>query len=293
MKFSSTGSLASMAGKTCLVTGGTSGIGKVTAEALARAGASVWIVGRDADRCRSTVDSIRQSTGNSKVDAIVGDLSSQAEIRQVAEAVKQKCPRLDVLINNAGAMFPKKVESVDGIEMTWALNHLGYFLLTNLLLDRLRASAPARIVNVASGAHKSIRALDFDDLESKRGYRAFRVYSQSKLANILFTVELAKRLAKTGVTANSLHPGFVFTRFFEDKGRLGWVIKQLARVIAISPEAGSATTIHLATSLEVNGVSSRYFAKCKIAEPSPTSQDAEAARELWEISAKMTGLSSE
>ena len=282
--------IPSMAGKTCVVTGATSGIGAVTAEALARAGASVLIVGRNRGRCATTVGQIIQATGNPSVTAHVAELSSQAEVRRLAGEIRQQCPRLDVLVNNAGAWFPKRSESADGIEMTWALNHLGYFLLTNLLLDTLKASAPARVVNVASDAHKGPRGIHWADVQSTRDYRAFRAYSQSKLANVLFTRELARRLEGTGVTANVLHPGFVYTGFFDGEGPVVWMIRQLARAVAISPEAGARTPIHLATSAEVEGVSGAYFVREKAVEPSAAARDPEAARRLWLISAEMTSL---
>ncbi len=280
-----------MAGKTCLVTGATAGIGAVTAEALARCGASMILVGRDPMRCDATVKALRLATGNLEIRSIVADMSSQSEVRRLANEVKELYPRLNVLVNNAGAMFPKRTESVDGIEMTWALNHLGYFLLTNLLLDRLKESGPARVVNVASDAHRAMRrGLNWDDLEGKRRYRTFRAYSQSKLANILFSNELARRLEGTNVTSNCLHPGFVRTNFFIDKGRIGWLFKQFARFLAIEPETGAKTSIDLATSPEVEGVSGKYFDKCKPGKPSAASQDVEAARKLWDLSAGMTGL---
>lgn len=282
---------ASMASKACLVTGGTSGIGMVTAEALARLGAQVILVGRDRSRCDAAVTSIQVATNNQDVRSIVADLSSQAEIRRLAERLKTEVSRIHVLINNAGAVFPKRTESSDGIEMTWALNHLGYFLLTNLLLDKLQASSPARVVNVSSDAHRILKGLDWDDIEGKKRYRAFRAYSQSKLANILFSNELARRLEGTGVTSNALHPGFVRTRFFEEKGRLGWVVKQIARFMAIMPEDGARTSIYLATSPEVESVTGQYFEKSKPGKPSAASQKVDDAKRLWELSKMMTGLS--
>jgi NAD(P)-dependent dehydrogenase (short-subunit alcohol dehydrogenase family) len=280
-----------MSGKTCLVTGATSGIGAVTAEALVRLGATVIIVGRDRARTEQLADRLRRETGNQAVEPLLADLSIRADVRALAAQVRERFPRLDVLINNAGAMFDPRRESADGIEMTWALNHLAYFLLTNLLLDTLKSSAPARIVNVASDAHKMARRIEFDDPEGKKRYKPFRAYAQSKLANILFTIELARRLEGTGVTANCLHPGFVATNFTTGSGLLFWIMRQSARIMAISPEAGARTTIYLAAAPEVAGVSGGYFVKQKPATPTAAARDPEAARRLWRLSEEMTGLS--
>jgi NAD(P)-dependent dehydrogenase (short-subunit alcohol dehydrogenase family) len=276
-----------MSGKTVLITGATSGIGEVAARELAAKGARVVLVGRSAAKCEATAEMIRKATGNPAVEYLVADLSSQADVRRLAEEVKARCPRLDVLINNAGAMISPRQESADGIEMTWALNHLGYFLLTNLLLDTLKASAPSRIVSVASDAHRMVSGIKFDDVEAKKGYNALNAYSQSKLANILFTRELAKKLEGTGVTANCLHPGFVATNFTTGKGLIFWVFQQAAKVFAITPEQGALTTIYLASSPEVEGVTGGYFAKCKQAKPTAAARDDEAARKLWELSERM------
>jgi NAD(P)-dependent dehydrogenase (short-subunit alcohol dehydrogenase family) len=279
-------------GKTCLVTGATSGIGLITAVGLARLGARLVLVGRSHERCAAAVEEIHRQTGNRDVDAVEVDLSSQEQVRQFAEGFRRRHDRLDVLVNNAGAMFVPRRESVDGIEMTWALNHLSYFLLTNLLLDALRAAAPSRVVCVASDAHKGVRGIRFEDVQFKTGYRPFRAYSHSKLANVLFTAELARRLEGTAVTANSLHPGFVQTRFFEGEGRLYRLMKFLARFLAIPPEAGARTPIYLAGSPEVEGVSGLYFVKERPATPSRAARDADAARRLWDLSLGMTGLPS-
>lgn len=276
-------------GKTCLVTGGTSGIGEITARELARMGARVLVVGRSAERCAATIGRIRDQTGSDAVESTVADLSSQAEVRRLAEEVRGRCDRLDVLVNNAGAMFLERRESVDGIEMTLALNHLSYFLLTNALLDLLRASAPARIVNVASDAHKGA-SIDFDDIQGRRRYSGWRAYQRSKLANILFTDELARRLAGTGVTANALHPGFVRTRFFQDfTGWVGFLMKVGASLAAITPEEGARTSIHLASSPEVEGVTGQYFVKSRPARPSPQARDRAAAERLWRVSEELAG----
>lgn len=280
---------SSMKGKTCLVTGATSGIGEVAARELARLGARVVVVGRSPERCAATLDRIRSGAGSTALESMVADLSSQAEVRRLADEVRGRLDRLDVLINNAGGMFLKRQESVDGIELTLALNHLSYFLLTRELLPLLQAGAPARIVNVASGAHRGA-SIDFGDLQGRRKYSGWRAYQQSKLANILFTNELARRLAGTGVTANSLHPGFVRTRFFADfTGWMGLLFKSVAPFGAISPEEGAKTTIYLATSPEVEGVTGRYFAKCRPVQPSRRAQDQEVAARLWQTSEEMTG----
>jgi NAD(P)-dependent dehydrogenase (short-subunit alcohol dehydrogenase family) len=281
---------ASMAGKTCLVTGATSGIGAVTARKLAARGATVVVVGRSRERCEATAGRIKAETG-ATVDPIVADLSSRDEVRRLAGEFRERYPRLDVLVNNAGAMFSPRRESADGIETTWALNHLAYFLLTTLLLDTLKASAPARVVNVSSEAHRGVKGIDWDDVEGRRRYKPFRAYCQSKLANVLFSNELARRLEGTGVTSNALHPGFVSTGFFlSGKGRIFWVMKQAARFLALSPEEGAKTSVHLAASPEVEGVTGRYFEKCRPVEPSPAARDEAAAKRLWQLSAAMTGL---
>jgi NAD(P)-dependent dehydrogenase (short-subunit alcohol dehydrogenase family) len=285
-----------MAGKVCLVTGATAGIGTVTALALARRGATVGLVGRSAERIGATARRITDQTGNVSVVPFLADLSAQAEVRRLAQEIGARFPRLDVLVNNAGAMFLERQESADGIEMTFALNHLAYFLLTNLLLDRLKAAGTARVVCVASDAHRFARGIDFDDLQRRKSYGGFRVYGESKLANILFSAELARRLAGTGVTVNALHPGFVATDFFARdhmKGPLGWFMKTSARLVAITPEQGAATSIFLATAPEVEGITGKYFEKQKQARPSRAVQDEAAARRLWQVSEALTGLSAQ
>jgi retinol dehydrogenase 12 len=280
-----------MKGQVCLVTGATSGIGRITARDLARRGARVIIVGRSLEKTETTAGQIRAQFAMTGVEALVADLSSQAEVRRLAEQVQARCDRLDVLINNAGAMFLKRVESVDGIEMTLALNHLSYFLLTNLLLPLIKASTPSRIVNVASDAHKGA-SLHFDDPQAQRKYSGWRAYKQSKLANILFTNELARRLDGTRVTVNSLHPGFVRTNFLHAvEGRWrGRLIRAIADRIAISPEQGARTSIYLASSPDVAGVTGRYFVKEKPVTSSAQSRDPAAAQRLWRMSEEMTGL---
>lgn len=277
-----------MNGKICMVTGATSGIGKVTAQVLAQAGAEVVVVGRNREKNEATVDQIKQQTGNPAVEYMLADLSSQAAIRQLAETFKRQHERLDVLVNNAGAFFLWRQESVDGIEMTFALNHLGYFLLTSLLLDTLKASAPARVINVSSGSHRG-ETINFNHFQGKHMYSGFRAYGQSKLANILFTYELARRLDGTGVTVNALHPGFVATNIGTNNGWIVRAIRPLMDLFAISEEEGANTNIYLATSPEVGSVTGKYFFKCEAVRSSEASYDLAAAERLWQVSAEMTG----
>lgn len=275
-------------GKICMVTGATGGIGAVTARELSRQGATVIIVGRNAQKCANVAAQIQQLSGNPNVEFMVADLSAQDQIRQLVAQFKQKYNRLDVLINNAGGLFVQRQVSADGIEMTLALNHLSYFLLTNLLLDTLKASA-ARIINVASAAHSG--EINFADLQGEQKYSGFAAYRQSKLANILFTYELARRMAGTGVTANTLHPGFVASGFATNNGWF-WdkIYRYLARLIAISPEEGARTSLYLATSPDVADVTGQYFIKQKAAASSKASYDEATAKQLWQTSEALTGL---
>lgn len=285
-----------MRGKVCMVTGATSGIGLETAKQLAQRGATVIVVGRRAEKGAATVARIKQQTGNATVEYMLADLSSQEQIRALAQQFKSKYARLDVLVNNAGGIWMTRQETVDGIEMTFAVNHLAYFLLTNLLLDTLIAGAPARIVNVSSALHWQAH-VNFDDLQAKRGiYNPLSVYNQSKLANVLFTYELARRLAQrgTGVTANALHPGGVRTNLIANNGWFfKWVVQPLFNLQAISAAEGAQTSVYLATSPEIEGVGGKYFAECAARNSSPASYDEAAARRLWQVSAEMTGLSTE
>ena len=270
----------------CLITGATSGIGEVTARELARRGMHVIIVGRSAERVAATVARIKQATGVD-VETLIADLSSQAGVRSVAETFLQRYQRLDVLINNAGGFFASRQVSADGIELTWALNHMSYFLLTNLLTDILRASAPARVVNVSSDAHRS-GVMRWDDLQFTRSYNGWAAYAQSKLANILFSNELARRLEGTGVTSNALHPGFVATRFAHNNGIIwGGLMALMQRLFGITPEEGAQTSIYLATASEVATISGRYFVKSRETSPAPQAQDMAAAARLWEITERM------
>lgn len=278
-----------MEGKICMVTGATDGIGQVTARALAGKGATVIVVGRNPDKGAAVIEEIRQQTGNRAVEFMLADLSAQADIRQLADQFKQDYQRLDVLVNNAGGFFMGRQETEDGIELTLALNHLNYFLLTNLLLDTLKASAPARIVNVSSRAHRDGR-INFDDLEGKRTYKGWRAYQQSKLANVLFTYELARRLEGTGVTANALHPGFVASNFGINNGWLARLLRGVADFFAISVEEGAQTSIYLAASPEVERVTGKYFVECEPVRSADASYDTETARRLRQVSEAMTGL---
>lgn len=278
-----------MRGKTCMITGASSGIGRATATALAGMGATLVLICRDRRRGEETVAEIAATTGNRDVLLLLADLSAQGEVRRVAAEFLATERPLHVLINNAGVVNLQRTVTADGIESTFAVNHLAYFLLTTLLLERLRRSAPARVVNVSSDAHKFGR-LDFDDLGNERRYRAMRVYGQSKLANILFTTELARRLAGSGVTANSLHPGAVATGLGKNNGAWARAIISVLRPFFRTPDDGAATSIYLASAAAVEGVSGRYFVKCRERRPSRAAQDADGARRLWDISARMTGL---
>ena len=267
-----------------VVTGASAGIGKVTAWELARTGATVVLVGRNTQKTLETVHEIQEDLrDNAKLDVIIGDLSSLKDILNVANAIKEKYDRLDVLVNNAGGFFSKRLESVDGYEMTLALNHLNYFYLTNLLLDIILQTPEARIVNVSSNAHYGGN-INFSDLQRKNGYLGWRVYAESKLMNIYFTRIMAQKIDGSHVTANSLHPGFVATNFGHGTGLSAWAIKIMQRLLAISPQAGARTSIYLATSPDVVGVSGRYFTKCQQQQPSLAALDDKAANMLWEIS---------
>jgi NAD(P)-dependent dehydrogenase (short-subunit alcohol dehydrogenase family) len=273
----------------CMVTGATSGIGFVTAQALARDGATVIVVGRNPARGAATVDRIQGETGNSAVELMVADLSVQVQVRQLASEVQRRFAHLDLLINNAGALFGQRQLTEEGIEMTFALNHLAYFLLTNLLLDRLKASPSARIVNVSSEAHRGSR-LDFSNLQGQIRYRGWRAYAQSKLANILFTYELARRLEGTGVVTNALHPGFVATNFGRNNHGFTAMLWRVLQLAAISPEQGAETILYVANAPEVKGISGKYFVKQKAVDSSAVSYDRAAAERLWQVSAEITGL---
>lgn len=276
-----------MLGKYCLVTGGTAGIGLATARELVRKGASVTIVGRDAARGDSAVASIRAATGRDTIDFVVADLSDQRRLRAFATAFRERRPKLDVLINNAGGLFGQRRLSADGIEMTFALNHLNYFLLTHLLLPSLRAAAPSRIVNVASEAHRGI-SLHFNNLQGEVRYNRWLAYKRSKLANLLFTYELSRRLVSQGVTANALHPGFVATEIGVRHAFVPGILWRIGKLAAVSVEKGAETSIYLASSPHIAGISGEYFIDCRPARSSEASYDEQAALRLWDVSANLT-----
>jgi NAD(P)-dependent dehydrogenase (short-subunit alcohol dehydrogenase family) len=269
-----------MDGKVVVITGGTSGIGQVAAVELARQGARIVLIARDRDRAAEALADISRAGPGLAHRSVHADLASIAETRRVAAEIAQGEPRVDVLINNAGALFNRCQLSPDGLEMTFAVNHMAYFVLTEGLEATLAASAPARVINTASGAHRGA-VLDFTDLQSERAYSGFQVYGRSKLCNILFTRELARRLKGSGVTANSLHPGFVATRFGSGSGGLVQALMPLARLGAISPEKGAETIVYLASSPEVAETSGLYFYQCKPDAPSPAAQDDATAQRLW------------
>jgi NAD(P)-dependent dehydrogenase (short-subunit alcohol dehydrogenase family) len=280
---------AGLMGRVCVVTGANRGIGHATVQGLAELGATLVLV------CRRREDGERVSRevsarGNPAPDVVAADLSSQASIRQAASEIKARYPKLHVLINNAGIIPRRREVTVDGLEMQFAVNHLAYFLLTNLLLPQLRAGAPSRIVNLSSGAH-SQASLDFADLQSERGYHPREVYCRTKLANILFTYELARRLGGSGVTVNCLTPGVVATRMLADYMGVPRAGAGVDSTFGASPEEGAKTSIYLAASPEVEGVTGKYFDDMKPAGSSRESYDAAVARRLWEVSERLTGLS--
>ena len=280
----------SMAGKCVLITGGSAGIGKATALGLAALGARVAISSRDRARAEVTATEIRKATGNPDVDAFGADLSSQAEVRRLAAGVLDAYPRLDVLVNTVGGYWASRHVTADGLEHTFAVNHLAAFLLTELLLDRLKASAPARIVTVSSNA-QSLGKIDFEDLQGERRYSGQDAYNQSKLASVMFAFELARRLAGTGVTANVLHPGVVNSGFgSEDPSRIFKFLVPLWRPFMKTPRQGAATSIYLASSSEVDGVTGTYFANGRPRSANKASYDIAAAARLWQVSTRLVGL---
>jgi NAD(P)-dependent dehydrogenase (short-subunit alcohol dehydrogenase family) len=272
--------------KICLVTGANSGIGKVTAKALAAGGATVIMVCRNRDKGEAARDEIVSKTRNENVDLMIADLSELKQIRRLAADFKAKYPRLHTLVNNAGSYNGKRTLTSDGYETTFAVNHLGYFLLTVELLDLLKSSAPARVVNVASEAHRNSH-INFDDLNLENGYSGWKAYAQSKLANVLFTYELARRLQGTGATANCMHPGFVGTNIFNNVRGVGGLIMRLVTPFMRTPEKGADTIIWLASSPEVEGITGRYFIDRKDRTSNPESYNAAIAARLWEVSERM------
>ena len=271
-----------------MITGGSDGIGYVAARELARMGATVVIAGRNNTKTAAAVARIIGETGNRDVRYLLADLSSQGDVRRLADQVKQQIPSLDVLVNNAGAIFLSNRRSVDGIEMTFALNHLGYFLLTTLLLDLLKASTPARIINVSSSSHFSAGNFRLEDLPKPGSNSGYRAYGRSKLCNILFTYELARRLEGSGVTANALHPGLVRTNIARNNGLLGRVVNFFIGTRGVDAVKGAETLNYLATSPEVAGTTGKFFVDCRAVPSSALSYDGGLASDLWELSERLT-----
>jgi NAD(P)-dependent dehydrogenase (short-subunit alcohol dehydrogenase family) len=279
--------MAAIEGKLCVITGATSGIGLITAERLAAKGAGLVLVGRDPARGEAALARIKARAPRAEVSIHYADLSRLDALRTLGASLNA-LSRIDVLINNAGAMFWRRQVTADGLERTFALNHMAYFVLTALLRDKL-ASSPARVVNVASEAHRGAK-LDFGDLQSAHSYSGMRAYARSKLCNILFTRELARRLSGTGVTANCLHPGFVNSRFGDNNpGLVGFGTRIAKQIFAIPPERGAETSVYLASSPDLEGKSGGYYDQCAPKTPSPEAQDDAAARRLWEESARIAG----
>jgi NAD(P)-dependent dehydrogenase (short-subunit alcohol dehydrogenase family) len=275
-----------MHGKTVVITGSNQGIGKAAAVALAAKGARVVLVARNRDKGEAARAEV-EAAGQGGAELVVADLSSQSEVRRAAAEIKAKHDRLDVLVNNAGVFVPERHVTADGLEETFALNHLGYFLFTRELLDLLKASGPSRIVNVSSEAHRGAR-MHWDDLQFEReGYRGFKAYGQSKLANVLFTYELARRLEGSSVTANCLHPGVIGSGFGQTYPGALSVLVKIARPFMLTPQEGARTTVHLASSPEVEGVSGKYFSKCKPAKSNAVSYDVQSQQKLWALSEEL------
>ena len=278
-----------MQGKVVVITGATSGIGQVAAEKLAGIGARIVQVARDQSRGEAALGRLRQIAPGVPHSIYYANLSRIAEMKRVAAEIAAAEPRIDVLINNAGALFNSRQLTEDGLEMTFATNHMAYFVLTNGLRDRLLGSTPARVVSTSSDAHKGAR-LDFADLQAAKDYGGFKVYGRSKLCNILFTRELARRWNGNGLTANCLHPGFVATRFGDQSGGMFASVVRVAKTFAISPERGAETIVYLASSKDVDGVSGEYFYKCHRATSTREASDDASAKRLWEESAKIAGI---
>jgi NAD(P)-dependent dehydrogenase (short-subunit alcohol dehydrogenase family) len=281
---------AEMTGRICVVTGATRGIGRATAEGLAQLGAHVLMVCRRKEDGEKAAEEIAAKSGVTP-DVVTADLSSQSSIRQAAARIQERHPHLHVLINNAGVIPQRREITVDGLEMQFAVNHLAYFLLTNLLLPQLKAGAPSRIINVSSGAHAHA-TIDFDDLQAEQDYRPKSVYSRSKLANILFTYELSRRLRGTGVTVNCLNPGVVATGMLADYMGVSRTRDASASSFGARPEEGAQTSIYLASSPEIEAVTGKYFEQTQPIASSQASYDEAAARRLWEVSERLTGLRS-
>ncbi len=283
--------MSTMTGKVCIVTGATSGIGRAAASALAQQGATVVLLSRNAQKCARVATEIQGQTGNQNIGFIATDLSSLKAVRAAAAEFRQRYSRLDVLLNNAGVSPSKRRESVDGFEYTFALNHLGHFLLTNLLLDMLVASAPSRIVSVSSSIYKQAK-LDFEDLQLRRGFSAMKAYANSKLANLLFTVELARRVADKRVTVNAMAPGLVKTNIGQEEGWFYAFSKRLADFFGgKTPEQGADTLVWLATAPEVAGVTGKYYEKRQAMPLSRDAADPDLASRMWRVSEELCGLS--
>ncbi len=280
----------SLKGKVCLITGATSGIGKVTATALAAQGAEVVITGRNREKTEVTTRQIKSQTGNETIHYLLADHSDLGQVRALASNFNEHFSRLDILINNAGSFFNTRRETQYGVEMTFLVNHLAPFLLTNLLLETIQGSAPSRIINVSSDAH-SYGNMDFDDLCFRRGYVGMKAYARSKLANILFTYELVRRFPESGTTFNALHPGHVATDIWRTNfSFIGPALKKVMGLVALSPEEGADNTIYLASSPDVAGETGNYFVKREPAQSSPLSYDEDNAKRLWEISEDLTSI---
>jgi NAD(P)-dependent dehydrogenase (short-subunit alcohol dehydrogenase family) len=276
--------------KICLVTGATAGIGYYTALEIARLGAAVIVVGRNQARCLTAVDAIKEESGNHQVEYLEADLSSQAQIHTIAHKFYERYDHLDVLVNNAAGVFLRRKLSVDGIEMTFALNHLAYFLLTNLLIDAIKASSSARVINVSSGSHLHMN-LDFNNLQLTRFYNPIQAYGRSKLANILFTYELSRRMVGTQVTVNALTPGMVSTEIWKKVHPwLTPLLNPIIQRIAQTPLEGAQTSIYLASSPEVEGVTGKYFANQRPVSSDPYTYGIDVAQKLWQISQQLTGM---
>ena len=275
--------MTNMNGKVCLVTGATDGIGKVSARVLAELGAKVIIVGRNPEKSAIVLAELRSISGNENIDLLMADLAVMQEVRDLSEQVISRYDRIDVLLNNAGGYFTKHEITSDGLERTFALNHMSYFLLTNKLMELLKYSAPARIVNVSSDAHYGVD-IEFDNLNGEQEYKAWKAYQKSKLANVLFTYELLKKVPGN-ITVNCLHPGFVATNFGHNNGGFfGPVLKIAQRISAIDPEEGAKTSIFLCSAPEVKGVSGKYFYKCQPKTSSRESRNMDTGKRLWKIS---------
>ncbi len=279
-----------MNGKVCLVTGATAGIGKITATVLAAQGAELVICGRNRQKAEDKINEIKAETGNEKVSYLLADFSDLDQVREMAKEFQDRYGSLHLLVNNAGGFFNSRIPTTYGVEMTFLVNHLAPFLLTNLLLETLKSSSPARIINVSSEAHRQ-GVMNFEDLGFKKGYFGIKAYGRSKLANLLFTYELSRILDGTGVTVNAVHPGHIATDIWKTNfGLLGPALKWFMSRIALTPEEGAENSIYLATSPEIEGVNGKYFIKNEAVQSSPASCDKEIARKLWKVSAELTSL---